>query len=59
MISVTEIFPSYLATKTSNIDLEPIANKCLALEQESEGVKISNLNRALDKLMKRKRNYGQ
>lgn len=43
MINITEIFPSYLATKTSNIDLDPIINKCLALEQESEGVKISNV----------------
>ena len=43
MIKINEIFPSYLATKTSNIDLKPIVNECLALEQESDGVVISNV----------------
>jgi len=43
MIKISEIFSNFLATKVSEVDLKPILEKCLQLEKESEGVKISNV----------------
>ena len=43
MINISEIFPSFLATKVSDINLEDIKKKCLELEEKNEGVIISNV----------------
>lgn len=43
MINITEIFPTYLANYKSGINLDTVLDECFQMEEENDGVKISNV----------------